>query len=410
MYVHTILIPFCHLPTTILDPILTDMTAWTIEAYCEAQQPCDLLSLSSSTRAFISSLNLPTIHPFCAENAPRPYAIPGIPEQGPLINHDYLESVWDIAVTLIAMSAPAVLAMAELWLRLFASLLAPLGIALLIRDDLSRHNNAHTTWFLSVACLLTVASSVVLLTDTLYVLEFGPSYGASLLVLSTTLALRTCTRHGLVGTSVGVIFLLLWTVLLSIDSESPGITLSFGGKPDDMATIPEGLYYDASNPHISAMVDRWPVSDRTYTPETGATRWMTTGDARTGLSFLLHRVVEQQPTSWTRVWLPLSDGEVVALDMRFPETGHDAQKPVYMILHGLNGGSHEPYVRDFSLRRTQEGSTVIVMIARGLMDLPVRGWDMFHGGRWLDAHEAAQAVRKGLGNHQVLAGVGYSMG
>jgi hypothetical protein len=41
--------------------------------------------------------------------------------------------------------------------------------------------------------------------------------------------------------------------------------LSFGGKSDDIANIPEGLYYDASNPHISAVVDRWPVSYRTYT-------------------------------------------------------------------------------------------------------------------------------------------------
>jgi hypothetical protein len=64
----------------------------------------------------------------------------------------------------------------------------------------------------------------------------------------------------------------------------------------------------------------------------------------------------------------------------------------------------------FSLRRTKEGSTVVVMIALCLLDLPVRGWDIFHGGRWLDAHEAAQAVRNGLGKDRILAGVGYSMG
>ena len=44
-----------------------------------------------------------------------------------------------------------------------------------------------------------------------------------------------------------------------------------------------------------------------------------------------------------------------------------------MVLHGLNGGSHEEYVRDLAIRRTAEGSTVVVMVARGLMDLPIRG-------------------------------------
>jgi len=125
------------------------------------------------------------------------------------------------------------------------------------------------------------------------------------------------------------------------------------------------------------------------------------------MPFLLNHVNSPE---WTRLWLPVDDGEVVALDIAFPESGHDSSKPLYLVLHGLNGGSQEEYVKDLSWRRIAEGSTVVVMIARGLMDLPVRGWNVFHGARWTDAHSAARALRAGLAEGQVLAGVGYSMG
>ena len=65
------------------------------------------------------------------------------------------------------------------------------------------------------------------------------------------------------------------------------------------------------------------------------------------------------------MFLAVDDGEVLALDMAFPTMGHDPKQPLYMVLHGLNGGSQEEYVRDFTERRLQEGSTVVVMIARG---------------------------------------------
>jgi predicted alpha/beta-fold hydrolase len=37
-------------------------------------------------------------------------------------------------------------------------------------------------------------------------------------------------------------------------------------------------------------------------------------------------------------------------------------------------------------------------------------WSIFNGARTSDAHAAALALRKTLGEHQVLVGVGYSMG
>lgn len=108
--------------------------------------------------------------------------------------------------------------------------------------------------------------------------------------------------------------------------------------------------------------------------------------------------------------MPVADGEVVALDLLFPESGHNSSQPVYLILHGLNGGSQEEYVKDFAMRAIDEGSSVAVMVARGLMDLPVRGMNVFHGARWEDSHEAASHLRRALLTGQLLAGVGYSMG
>lgn len=110
---------------------------------------------------------------------------------------------------------------------------------------------------------------------------------------------------------------------------------------------------------------------------------MPTGDSRTGLPFLLNKV--EEPT-YIRVWLrvdqkAVDDFEAVALDIAFPLTGYDASQPVFLVLHGLNGGSSEEYVRDFVLRQIMRNSTVAVMVARGLMDTPIRGWNIFHGGK-----------------------------
>jgi predicted alpha/beta-fold hydrolase len=162
-----------------------------------------------------------------------------------------------------------------------------------------------------------------------------------------------------------------------------------------------------SNVRSSKIVSHWDESARTYTPETGATPWLPTGDSRTGIPFLLNKV---QPPTWTRVWLPVHDGEVVALDIAFPVSGHDTSNPVYLVLHGLSGGSQEEYVRDFVVRRVAENATVAVMVARGLMDLPVRGMNVFHGARWEDPHQASLQLRRAILPAQLFAGVGFSMG
>jgi predicted alpha/beta-fold hydrolase len=177
----------------------------------------------------------------------------------------------------------------------------------------------------------------------------------------------------------------------------------FGERIELDVQIKPGLYYDETNPLINKTISLWPLEKRTYQ----GTPWMYTGDARTGLPFFLQWVPNIE---YKRVFLPTSDGEWLALDFAFPPEGHRDDKPVYLVLCGVNGGSQEEYVKDLVLRRTRAGSTVVVMVSRGLMDLPIQSWNIFHGARTSDAHETATALKRVLAPNQLLVGVGYSMG
>eukprot|EP00536_Pseudo-nitzschia_multiseries_P009244 jgi/Psemu1/200246/e_gw1.253.58.1 len=367
-----------------------------------------------SNRKFLSDLRLPAVHPFClglegVGGGADFFIDPSIPPMGSL---NLAEEIWTAAVTTLwFMVAPALLAMGELWLRLFAGWIGPLGIVWLVLSAEpdpeppvvganTRTKTKSESTFSFYKCLgivLTVASSLVLMTDTLYVLQNGTVYGAVLFAASLAL-------------------------------------LFHFGHPADDVRIAEGLYHDPGNPLVSRIAERWKLEDRVYDTEHGATPWMTTGDSRTGLPFILHHhPIEDRPI-WNRVFLEVKDetggsdpvSEFVALDVAFPKTptGHDPTKPIYLVLHGLGGGSTEEYIRDLVIRRNAEGSTVVVMIARGLMDTPIRGNRIFHGARTSDAHAAAKALRRALqlqqqqlllpnqnqNRNQLLVGVGYSMG
>jgi hypothetical protein len=338
------------------------MAPWSLEAYCKAQEPLNLDTVAPSTRLFLESLteNVSTLHPFCFQNAP-PFQLDDVPPMGPLEHRFEDQTYPQAAFTIWRIIAPPLLAMGELWLRLFAGLLGPLGILYLVKLQLQPPCSVNLR-FVSVAATLSVASSLVLMTDTLYVLEYGPVYGATLLVLSIFLALKTALQYNLI--KVGVILAALVLVASHLVWDYSTDSLTFGDVADHV-TIPEGLYFDASNDYISSIVEQWPETYRTYTHQTGATRWMPTGDSRTGLPFLLNQV---SMPHWNRMFLSVDDGEVLALDMAFPTMGHDPKEPLYMVLHGLNGGSQEEYVRDFTERRVQEGSTVVVMVARGYVE------------------------------------------
>ena len=393
-----------------------------------------------------------------------------------LHNNSYIE----LYKTLWTMTAPT-LAMMELWLRLFALLVGPIGVICLLYRDMKCTRSEETQVIsnkIMITAVLALASSAVLFTDSLYVYEYGRNFGCCLFVLASILAIRLvnkvkrdATKHnnskkdtttkkrkaniffamiyGLIVTTT-IIYLrsdgghaiqyyldkiphLSTYVSATTSTYNPIAQVSDPGI--DLPTIQPGFYYSKNNPLIQSIAKNWDETKRTYNCTTGATPYLVNGDQRTGIPFLVNKVKEQE---YIRVYVrnPFDD-ESIALDIAFPYSSlhdeesdygdttdspslfvHNLDKPVYLVLHGLNGGSHEEYVKDFVSRRRSEGSTVIVMIARGMMNTGMKGWNVFHGARTGDVDIAARAVKRGLNKlaesygveRQTLAGIGYSMG
>ncbi len=370
--------------------------------------------------------------------------------------HDH--SLYELFLTLTKIGAPLI-AMGELWLRLFAFYICPVCLIWMVyhRDVTTRMPN-NKDMFISI---LGLASSAVLFTDSLYVYEFGRLFGFSLWCMAVVLAIRLAlslqsTPSNSVVTSTksksnginsirvpnknvlfqSAIFICIFTtvvVFLQSDghvgnAHSNAILHQMPHPGIDLPTIEPGLYYSKSNPLVSSIASNLKESAYTYDVQHGATPYLVTGDQRTGIPFLVNGVEDQQ---YMRVYVTNPyDSEHLALDIAFPFDAfnygvgkkkliHDSTKPVYLVLHGLNGGSHEEYVKELVKRRRAEGSTVVVLIARGMMDTKMSGWNVFHGARTGDVDIAARALKRGLTSlaetqrrpkRQVLVGVGYSMG
>ena len=426
---------------------------WSIEDYCSKQKDLLVNNADSlpkvdsddrfwstllgyndheSNRKFLVDLNLPTVHPFCIENFPAHFGNDtSIPPMGKLDSLQEIqiagtgnESGGRFSVGALLnhwyMVAPALLAMGELWLRLFAGLFGPVGIAYLMYSNTSTIIDNKTkpvaTKKTSLIILLTVSSCLILMTDTLYVLQNGSLYGIALFTASLVLSFCLCRTHNLKVTSMVLVALVLLSAHLVTKNENSWDKSIHFGYPVDDVRLSEGLYYDSGNSLVSSIAKRWPESFRVYDKEHGATTWMTTGDSRTGLPFIIHKFHPREYPTWTRVFVEVQDkkdpeAEYIALDISFPKTGHDTTKPIYFVLHGLHGGSKEEYIRDLTIRRNKENCTVIIMIARGMMDTPIKGWNVFHGARTSDAQTAASVIKhRALADEQILVGAGYSMG
>ena len=175
------------------------MAPWSLETYCKAQAPLNLETVVPSTRLFLESLkeNVSTLHPFCLSNAP-PFQLNGVPPMGPLEHRFEDQTYPQAAYTIWKLIAPPLLAMGELWLRLFSALLAPLGIAYMVwilllgdaaADKAVAVKKSRTNHLLTIlVCALSLASSLVLATDMWYVHQYGSDYGVSMLVTSSLLA------------------------------------------------------------------------------------------------------------------------------------------------------------------------------------------------------------------------------
>lgn len=390
-------------------------------------------TLHATALSFIQKLDLPKIHPICKQflqenndwiNDDTLLEIP-IPDHamGPEYFYETSMGILSRLYTLFCVVAPALLAMAELWLRLFSCIIAPaVGTFLLVKEinppkvdfgGKKRHHdcNIHskrTERREVILMILGLAASGVLFTDTMYVQAHGRGTGGLCLCIMLCLCVKRSER--LVWFQrifrVALVAIISVVIYLYSRSERGGDSL-FHHPGIDLATIQEGLFYSPHNAFMRRVAELWPQEDRIYDKRNASP--LPTGDSMTGIPFLVNSAPQQE---YYRLWVQNEvDPEAVAIDIAFPPNGvHSTVKPIYLILHGLNGGSHEEYVREFVVRRVREGNTCIVMIARGLMDTPVFGWNVFHGARITDVDATAKAIRKGLEENQMLAGVGYSMG
>lgn len=387
-----------------------------IPTWCQLPQSDTEEHLSVSAMNFLSRLNLPEIHPFCKNMGDGEGQLYLSSEDDTF----HFRPSWEGIVTFFSHITPPLLAMSELWLRLFAGVLAPLvSLYLLYLLLFGIKNSKRSEKYNSVISLVGVASSAVLLTDALYVQEYGRELGASLLVLiigSLCLLESNGDSQGQGKdkiTSIGIAAVMALTFLALLNDAFQGETSI------DIPDIKPGLYFNHQNPSAVNIVDLWiksttadGVNSLNY-DDAGSTKWLMTGDTRTGIPFLINADTVPGPR-FVRRWVPVEDDtekEAIALDIAFPPGGvYNDDQPLYLVLHGLNGGSGEEYIKEFVNRETMKGSTVCVMIARGLMDTPVIGDNVFHGARIKDVEAAAKALKKVTKRSQTLAGAGYSMG
>lgn len=192
-----------------------------------------------------------------------------------------------------------------------------------------------------------------------------------------------------------------------------GGTCKTTGLPN--STAKAGFFCNTKNGVNARIKDRLERFSR-YVP----TPFLYSGDLLTLIPFILFKGSKGGRVAYKRYWVkvptaPAPDGqngpskeastttdseddgnEAVALDIVFPKDGYQPDKPTFVILHGLNGGSTEPYVLDLARRATKEGHTVAVMINRGLMKTPLKGDDIFHGARTSDVGCAVDALHYAL--------------
>jgi len=213
-----------------------------------------------------------------------------------------------------------------------------------------------------------------------------------------------------------IVFLLLTPSIQSLSHPSPASSLydfSWYGpsRPCRNGHTRAGVYHSDAHRFarlVGGELNRSGVA--AYDDQPGRSVMADTGDSRTLLPFAMINVA---PLPFTRRWLNVTDGELVALDCHVPSGPSEADlrsSDVYLVLHGLSGGSDEAYVKDFV---GEAGAVSCVMVARGMMRTPVLSGKPFHGARTDDVHISAKRLRKVMdetGMSGKLIGVGFSMG
>ena len=237
--------------------------SYSLESYCASQEATDWNLLPESSRVFLERLGLSALHPFCKDQDIFQSIATSdllIPPMGPLQSFD--QNSWEAVVTYIFIILPPFLAFADCWFRLLSGLVAPLGLLYLVREDQIAMQVVKGDRPASTTILLTVICSIPIMTDSMYVYEFGPGYGVALFVASVALGLKASQRLRLRVASGLLLILVLIAFSLTWNWET--YEFQFGEPTDVNIQIEPGLYYSNANALVNRTVSLWPEDRYTY--------------------------------------------------------------------------------------------------------------------------------------------------
>jgi len=169
------------------------------------------------------------------------------------------------------------------------------------------------------------------------------------------------------------------------------------------------LSYQA-NPSNQALIDSCSVLRERYWPSF----LFYTMHASTLASIYLRSLPH---VAYRRETLKLDDGGQLCIDWVTGEDGSAGEEldhqPTVIIFHGLNGGSNEVYVRHVikAIQAKLRGKVrIVVMNNRGAGGSELLTPKAYCGAYTEDARVAISHVRKVIGEHSPLFGIGYSLG
>lgn len=97
---------------------------------------------------------------------------------------------------------------------------------------------------------------------------------------------------------------------------------------------------------------------------------------------------------FTRELFAISDGGQAAVDWTPGTEKLPSTAPVFLLLHGMNGGSNEGYSRWIMLNAVAKGYRAGVLISRGCCGLRLTTWRLYNAGWTEDLREVSKTLKQ----------------
>ncbi|KAG9028609.1 hypothetical protein FRB95_006287 [Tulasnella sp. JGI-2019a] len=194
-----------------------------------------------------------------------------------------------------------------------------------------------------------------------------------------------------------------------LPSDDDHISLNEKSKPDPQTNGSEKL----SQMSLKELVEeRVPSLHRPFRPSW----WLPNGHFQTGYTVVANFDSIDQ-VIYKRTLLRLPDGGTLGLDFTpvAPARDQDETAPVIVVMHGLTGGSQEPYVRSIlataCLPKEQGGlgARAVVVNFRGCAGVPLTSPQFYNGGNTDDLRTALLYI-SAVYPRAPLLGIGFSLG